>query len=132
MPAAITLKLFSIDIHAARFRLAQPHEPNGLTLLTSQGRQVEGLAALSRWPPRRHRIVFSEIVTHSEIATVKIGEVRTPCRRHDLAEVGRAPSKPRSRCVAVAHPFRCFQGGVSCGDRVPHVRALGIAFMLRR
>jgi hypothetical protein len=80
MPGAMTLKLFSIDIHAARFRLAQPHEQWTLTLLTSQGRQVdEGLAALSRWPPRRHRIVFSEIVTHSEIATVTIAEVHTPC-----------------------------------------------------
>jgi hypothetical protein len=68
-----------------------PTNKGTLTLLISQGRQVdEGLAAVSRWPPRRHRIVFSEIVTHSEIATVTIAEVHTPCCRHDLAEVGRA------------------------------------------
>ena len=94
MPAAITLKLFSIDIHAARFRLAQPHEQmdfDPVDLLTSQGRQVDqGLAALEPVAARRHRIVFSEIVSHSEIATVTIAEVHTPCRRHDLAEVGRA------------------------------------------
>ena len=68
-----------------------PTNKGTLTLLISQGRQVdEGLAALSWWPPRRHRIVFSEIITHSEIATVTIAEVQTPCRHHDLAEVGRA------------------------------------------